>query len=194
MRDSGPALRLEQMAQENRRHVLDGDFLAEQARFGKDAAGEMGLEGLDEAFVGLRFNRPLQRLRSVDVAKNLAKSLAEPRPLFGVAAPLYCPSGVAAFGRHPTTSKLVWSSIIGYPADFNYREYYRDIGFELDPEYLSEFQYAEGIRTHTGIKYHRITGPGEHKLLYNPDWASDTARKHATSIRRPGKAYQAHPR
>jgi 1,4-alpha-glucan branching enzyme len=104
---------------------------------------------------------------------------AEPRPLFGVAAPVYTPSGVAAFGRHPTTSKLVWSSIIGYPADYNYREYYRDIGFELDAEYLAPYQYAAGIRSHTGIKYHRITGPTEHKLLYNPDWASDTAYKHA---------------
>jgi 1,4-alpha-glucan branching enzyme len=104
---------------------------------------------------------------------------ADPRPLFGVAAPLYCPSGVAAFGRHPTTSKLVWSSIIGYPADHNYREYYRDIGYELDQEYLAPFQYAAGIRSHTGIKYHRITGKGEHKALYNPDWASDAAQKHA---------------
>jgi 1,4-alpha-glucan branching enzyme len=104
---------------------------------------------------------------------------AEPRPLFGVAAPVFCPSGVAAFGRHPTTSKLVWSSIIGYPADYNYREYYRDIGFELDMDYLAPFQYAQGVRSHTGIKYHRITGPTEHKSLYNPDWAADTARRHA---------------
>jgi 1,4-alpha-glucan branching enzyme len=104
---------------------------------------------------------------------------AEPRPLFGVAAPVYCPSGVAAFGRHPTTSKLVWSSIIGYPADFNYREYYRDIGYDLDQEYLAPFQYAAGIRSHTGIKYHRITGKGEHKALYNPDWAADTVARHA---------------
>jgi 1,4-alpha-glucan branching enzyme len=104
---------------------------------------------------------------------------ADPKPLFGVSAPVYTPSGVAAFGRHPTTSKLVWSNIIGYPADFNYREYYRDIGFDLDQEYLAPFQYAEGVRSHTGIKYHRITGPTEHKQLYNPDWAADTARKHA---------------
>jgi 1,4-alpha-glucan branching enzyme len=104
---------------------------------------------------------------------------ADPRPLFGVAAPLFCPSGVAAFGRHPTTSKLVWSSIIGYPADFNYREYYRDIGYELDMDYLAPFQYAQGVRSHTGIKYHRITGKGEHKALYQPDWASEAAAKHA---------------
>jgi 1,4-alpha-glucan branching enzyme len=104
---------------------------------------------------------------------------SEPRPLFGVAAPIYTPSGVAAFARHPTTSKLVWSSIIGYPADYNYREYYRDIGFEVDMDYIAPFQYAKGIRSHTGIKYHRITGPTENKHLYNPDWAADTAKRHA---------------
>jgi 1,4-alpha-glucan branching enzyme len=127
--------------------------------------------GLDEvlAEAGIRYF----------VVDSHAIDQADPKPLFGVAAPVYTPSGVAAFGRHPTTSKLVWSSIIGYPADFNYREYYRDIGFDLDEEYLAPFQYASGIRTHTGIKYHRITGPGEHKQLYNPDWAADTARKHA---------------
>ena len=104
---------------------------------------------------------------------------AEPRPLFGVSAPLYCPSGVAAFGRHPLTSKLVWSTNVGYPADFNYREYYRDIGFDLDQHYLEPFQYAKGIRTHTGIKYHRITGTTGDKHLYQPDWARETAERHA---------------
>jgi 1,4-alpha-glucan branching enzyme len=109
---------------------------------------------------------------------------AVPRPLFGVSAPLYCPSGVAAFGRHPLTSKLVWSKDVGYPADYNYREYYRDIGFDLDPAYLEPFQYARGVRTHTGIKYHRITGPTENKHLYHPDWASETAQRHAHDFAR----------
>jgi 1,4-alpha-glucan branching enzyme len=104
---------------------------------------------------------------------------AEPKPLFGVSAPLYCPSGVAAFGRHPTTSRLVWSSKVGYPADYNYREYYRDIGYDLDQHYLEPFQYAKGVRTPTGIKYHRITGPGNDKHLYNPDWGREAAEKHA---------------
>lgn len=104
---------------------------------------------------------------------------ADPRPLFGVSAPLYCPSGVAAFGRHPMTSRLVWSTSVGYPADYNYREYYRDIGFDLDQHYLEPFQYAKGVRTHTGIKYHRITGKVQDKHLYNPDWARETAERHA---------------
>jgi 1,4-alpha-glucan branching enzyme len=103
---------------------------------------------------------------------------AEPRPVFGVHAPLFTPAGVAAFGRHPMTSKLVWSTNVGYPADYNYREYYRDIGFDLDQQYLAPFQYAEGVRTSTGIKYHRITGQTQNKHLYNPEWACQAAEKH----------------
>lgn len=104
---------------------------------------------------------------------------ADPRPLFGVSAPLYTPSGVAAFGRHPTTSKLVWSKNVGYPADYNYREYYRDIGYDLDQNYVEPYQYAKGIRAPTGIKYYRVTGSTHNKSLYNPDWARDAAERHA---------------
>ena len=68
-------------------------------------------------------------------------------------------------------------------ADYNYREYYRDIGYELSPEYLEPFQYAKGIRTHTGIKYHRITGPTHDKELYNRAWAM-AARTWSSSILR----------
>ena len=127
--------------------------------------------GLDEllAAAGVRYF----------VVDSHAVEHADPRPLFGINAPLYCPSGVAAFGRHPTTSKLVWSNRVGYPADYNYREYYRDIGYELDQHYLEPYQYARGVRTPVGIKYHRITGPGPDKHLYNPDWARDTAERHA---------------
>src|SRR5579871_3259026 len=104
---------------------------------------------------------------------------ADPKPLFGVHAPLYCPTGVAAFGRHPATSKLVWSNSVGYPADWSYREYYRDIGYDLDQAYLEPFQYAKGVKTAVGIKYHKITGPTQNKHLYNPDAARETCEKHA---------------
>ena len=97
----------------------------------------------------------------------------------------YCPSGVAAFGRHPMTSKLVWSSNVGYPADFNYREYYRDIGFELDQDYLEPFQYAEGIRTHTGIKYHRITGPTREQAPVQPRLGQRDGRAARPRLRPP---------
>ena len=42
---------------------------------------------------------------------------ADPRPLYGVYAPIYCRSGVAAFGRDIESSKQVWSAQEGYPGD-----------------------------------------------------------------------------
>jgi 1,4-alpha-glucan branching enzyme len=104
---------------------------------------------------------------------------ASPRPLFGVSAPLYCPSGLAVFGRNPATSRLVWSGTAGYPGDAAYREYHRDIGFELDQGYLEPYQYARGVRCATGIKYHRVTRRGPHKELYDPDRGRETAERHA---------------
>ena len=59
-----------------------------------------------------------------------------PSPRFGVYTPISCPSGVAAFGRDTKSSKQVWSSIEGYPGDFDYREFYRDIGYDLDFDYI----------------------------------------------------------
>lgn len=82
---------------------------------------------------------------------------AQPRPAYGVYAPIQCPSGVVAFGRDVESSRQVWSSHEGYPGDFHYREFYRDIGFDLDKDYLRPFMHETGIRLNTGIKYHRIT-------------------------------------
>ena len=57
---------------------------------------------------------------------------ADPAPVFGTFAPIVSPNGVIAFGRDIESSRQVWSSINGYPGDFNYREFYRDIGYEAD--------------------------------------------------------------
>lgn len=104
---------------------------------------------------------------------------AEHQPRYGVFAPLNCPSGVAAFGRDVESSKQVWSASEGYPGDANYREYYRDIGFDLNWEYIKPFVHPDGIRINTGIKYHRITGKSEHKEPYVRQWALERADQHA---------------
>lgn len=104
---------------------------------------------------------------------------ARPAPTVGLYAPLACPSGVAAFGRDPESSKQVWSSYEGYPGDFAYREYYRDVGHDLDLDYVAPFIHPAGIRVQTGLKYHRITGPTEHKAIYDPAAAGATAARHA---------------
>jgi len=104
---------------------------------------------------------------------------ADRRPRYGVFAPLYCPNHVAAFGRDIESSKSVWSSEEGYPGDFNYREFYRDIGFDLDFEYIKPYIHESGLRTNTGIKYYRITGRTMYKEPYNRQRAMEMAAEHA---------------
>lgn len=102
-----------------------------------------------------------------------------PRPKFGVYAPIQCPSGIAAFGRDLETSRSVWGDNRGYPAHPDYREFYRDIGYELDYEYLRPHLDSSESRLSTGMKYYRITGPTEEKELYNPDRALEQAARDA---------------
>ncbi|NOT10360.1 MAG: DUF1957 domain-containing protein [Methylococcaceae bacterium] len=100
-------------------------------------------------------------------------------PQNGVYAPLDCGNGVAAFARDPESSQQVWSSKQGYPGDFDYREYYRDIGFDLDIDYIAPYILEGSIRTQTGIKYHRVTGDNLPKEIYNPKTARAKAELHA---------------
>ncbi len=102
-----------------------------------------------------------------------------PRPRYGVFAPVYCRSAVAAFGRDRESSKQVWSAEEGYPGDYEYREFYRDVGFDLDYEYIRPYLHGDGSRSNLGIKYYRITGPTPAKAPYNPARAREKAAEHA---------------
>ena len=104
---------------------------------------------------------------------------AQPRPRCGIYAPVYCPTGVAAFARDIESSKQVWSAEEGYPGDYDYREYYRDIGFELPMDYIRPYIHPDGIRINTGIKYYRITGKTNDKQVYHPPRAIEKAAEHA---------------
>ena len=104
---------------------------------------------------------------------------AQPRPRYGVYAPICCPSGVAVFGRDIESSKQVWSAEEGYPGDHYYRDYYRDIGFDLEMEYIRPFIHPDGIRINTGIKYYRITGKTDKKEVYIPSVAAEKMADHA---------------
>jgi 1,4-alpha-glucan branching enzyme len=96
-----------------------------------------------------------------------------------VHAPLLCPTGVAAFGRDAESSAQVWSSEQGYPGDPAYRDFYRDIGYDLDGRYVAPYLDPAGQRGMTGFKYHRITGRTDHKEPYRRDVALRTATWHA---------------
>lgn len=107
---------------------------------------------------------------------------ARPRPPLGLHAPIFTPTGVAAFARDLESSRQVWSATEGYPADGVYRDFYRDIGFDRPLPVIAPYIHPDGIRVHTGYKYHRITGPRvdlSQKELYDPAAASARAREHA---------------
>jgi 1,4-alpha-glucan branching enzyme len=110
--------------------------------------------------------------------------LADHAPVYGPHAPLYCRSGVAAFGRDPESSQQVWSARDGYPGDRHYRDFYRDIGFDLPLEYVGPWVHPDGHRTYTGIKYHAITHDQLHdKWVYDPAIARQRAGEHAAHFR-----------
>ena len=104
---------------------------------------------------------------------------ARPRPRYAAFAPIFTPKGVAAFGRDPDCSRQVWSRHAGYPGDPRYREFYRDIGFDLDLDYVKPYLPAPGQRGFTGLKYHRITGKSPEKLVYDRPAALRAAEEHA---------------
>lgn len=106
----------------------------------------------------------------------------EPRPRYGVYAPVLCPNGVATFARDLETSQQVWSSMVGYPGDPVYREFYRDLGWDAPLDYLLPHLHAGGERRHLGLKYHRITGRNvaqQDKEPYDPQAARHRAAEHA---------------
>lgn len=114
------------------------------------------------------------------ISENKAVLNASPKPRYGTYAPIATPSGVCTFGRDIESSQQVWSNFIGYPGDFNYREFYRDIGFELPMDYIGRYINKDGIRLDTGIKYYRITGEADEKKFYNRDRALAKVEEHAS--------------
>ena len=109
---------------------------------------------------------------------------ANVRPHFGLRAPLACPNGLTAFGRDPESSRQVWSASEGYPGDFDYREFYRDIGFDLDFDIVKPYILDRKTRIFTGVKYFRITGKDDRKEPYDPDAARKKAAVHAEDFLR----------
>lgn len=109
---------------------------------------------------------------------------ADPRPSYGHFAPIITKEGVAIFARDAETSKQVWSAIDGYPGDPMYLEFYRDLGYDADYDYIHPYLHSDGVRRNIGIKYHRITGKVglADKQLYSPSEARERAASHAENF------------
>jgi 1,4-alpha-glucan branching enzyme len=108
---------------------------------------------------------------------------AHPRPRYGAYAPVFAQgSGLAVFGRDLESALQVWSREHGYPGDPVYRDFYRDIGYDLDLDYIGPWVQPDGTRKNTGIKYHRITGKDVDKELYDVHWAREKVAEHAANF------------
>lgn len=105
----------------------------------------------------------------------------DPKPVYGVFAPVQTPAGCHAFARDTQSSRQVWSAREGYPGDPLYREFYRDLGFDAEYEYVRPHLHADGVRRNTGLKYYRVTGdvPLDRKAYYDPEAALERAALHA---------------
>ncbi|MDD3822490.1 MAG: 1,4-alpha-glucan branching protein domain-containing protein [Sphaerochaetaceae bacterium] len=97
-------------------------------------------------------------------------------------APVTCPNGVAAFARDYHLTNLVWSNVEGYPTDPHYREFYRDIGYDLPMEYIKPYIHSPEVRVFTGYKYFAITGKGNDKKFYVPELARRKVQEHADNF------------
>ena len=106
----------------------------------------------------------------------------KPQPCFAIYAPCYTPEGPAVFARDRDSSRQVWSQEEGYPGDPAYRDFYRDIGYDLPLDYLRPFLGGDAQRKFTGLKYHRITGRTGDKELYQRPWAEAAVEAHASDF------------
>ena len=103
----------------------------------------------------------------------------QPRPPAAVFTPVRTPGGLVAFGRDPGTARQVWSRHGGYPGDPRYREFHRDLAHDAEWEFVRPFLPDTGVRTFSGLKLHRVTGPTEEKEYYVRAEAMTAVRDHA---------------
>lgn len=108
--------------------------------------------------------------------------LGTPTPQKGTFSPVRSPSGLVIYGRDLHASRTILHPDTGYPADSVYRDFYRDVGYELDQDVIGAFLEPTGERTPTGYKYWAITHRNQQKDLYNPDLASERVRSHAKAF------------
>ncbi|TGG93692.1 MAG: DUF1957 domain-containing protein [Aphanocapsa feldmannii 277cV] len=132
-------------------------------------------EGLDAelAAVGLRY--------AVLDGHGLLHAL--PRPRYGVYAPICSPGAVAFFARDSASTLPVWSARDGYPGHGDYREFHRDLGWDMPLEDLQEVGIDDARPL--GLKLHRVTDSAcglAEKEPYDPSRATARADEHGRNF------------
>ncbi len=105
---------------------------------------------------------------------------AKPRPRYGIYSPICSKNGIAFFGRDSESTLPVWSAKQGYPGNSSYREFHKDLGWDLPLERLKEIGVLD--RRPLGLKLHRVTGlncPLDKKEIYDPKIANIRIKEHA---------------
>ncbi len=104
---------------------------------------------------------------------------AHPRPRYGVYAPICTKNGVAFFARDSDSTLPVWSAKEGYPGNPSYREFHRDIGWDMSSEELQKLGINQPRPI--GVKLHKVTGnkPLKEKAIYEPQLAIEQIKKDA---------------
>ena len=108
--------------------------------------------------------------------------LSQDEPERGSYCPVQCPDGLYCFVRDANLASLVWSATEGYPADPLYRDFYRDIGFDLPMDYIRPYVHEPEVRSFTGFKYHAVTGQTSEKHIYDRKSAADRVVRHARNF------------
>ena len=108
--------------------------------------------------------------------------LSADEPERGSYSPIKCPNGLFCFIRDANLASLVWSSTEGYPADPCYRDFYRDIGFDLPMDYIRPYVHEPEVRSFTGFKYYAITDSSPDKKVYDRQKASERTASHAKNF------------
>ena len=105
---------------------------------------------------------------------------ANPRPRYGLYSPICSKRGVAFFGRDSQSTLPVWSSTEGYPGHPEYREFHRDLGWDLSKKELNKIGLNDAKPL--GIKLYKVTNQKtalNEKNIYEPHKASEMIKIHA---------------
>lgn len=154
-------------------------MISHRRHFGKGSAGfwlpQLGwYPGLEDVLKAYSINYTLVSTRGA--------LLGQPVPQYGSYTPVACPNGLSVFIRDAQSTNAVWSEDTGYPADPVYREFYRDIGFDLPLDYIRPYIDDEETRIFTGFKYWAVTGRTADKRPYDRAAASERVKEHAASF------------
>jgi len=128
------------------------------------------------------------RLERILKSYNLSYAIVDPRsvlwgepaPFAATYAPVRCPNGFVVFPRDRESASAVCDPKEGYPAAPRYRDFYRDLGYELPDDQVREFLPDGKTRVPTGFKYRAIGRDGQE--LYDRSLAMAQAAEHASNF------------